>query len=61
MRLGVKPGRQRFKMEEERGWDAFAWGWSPQGYRRNRAHNAKVVGSNPAPATNQLKGLRQML
>jgi len=25
------------------------------------AHNPKVVGSNPAPATNQLKGLQQLL
>jgi hypothetical protein len=34
-------------------------GWSSPVARR--AHNPKVVGSNPAPATNQLKGFQHML
>ena len=34
-------------------------GWSSPVARR--AHNPKVVGSNPAPATNQLKGLQLKL
>ena len=34
-------------------------GWSSPVARR--AHNPKVVGSNPAPATNKLKGFQHML
>jgi hypothetical protein len=33
-------------------------GWSSLAARR--AHNPKVVGSNPTPATNQINGLRRL-
>ena len=39
--------------------DAFPGaGWSSLAARR--AHNPKVAGSNPAPATNKIKHLRQL-
>ena len=56
--LGTGPAKpRRVDLEEQAGYIGYA-GWSSPVARW--AHNPKVVGSNPTPATNQISGLEKI-